>query len=150
MTNEQAKLQNDQPKLQGLVDELNRLNVQAQAGNPQPQVFRGAMASCPNFQGPFLAHNVRENIPAHGCKTAEERAWENKLSVDQQSRLAINKIQSACEARRAGSAYTAAREVNGVMYYRLNEGSEQARGGTLNQGWMWGTNGIPVHKACPF
>lgn len=148
-------------QLRSRVDELNRMTAEAQARRPAPS-STGAVAGvpqpvlpadCPPFGGRLITHNVREQIPewprSH-CRTPEEKAWVNNSYVNQLTDLTATRVANLCEARRSASPYRSSRRVNGVDYFTLDDGTEQPRGGTLNSGWMWGTNGQPVHRACIF
>ena len=142
-TARQQQTRNPEAEFQRLIDQLNQLTASApRAGVPRD---RGTMAFCPQMSGPYVATNVRASIPMYGCQTPEEKAWQARSIGDRQNAEAIRRL-GACQ--RASQPYRGERQApNGVMLYRLDDGSEQPRGGTLNQGWMWGLNGMPQPKA---
>jgi hypothetical protein len=140
--------QSGEAQLRGLINQLNRLT----AGAPTPATSssgmqRGTMAYCPGMTGPFIAPNVRANIPMYGCQTPEEKAHMARSNGETLTGEALTRLGANCQNRRAHDAYREQRQLpNGTMVYILDDGSAQPRGGTLNAGWMWGVNGMPQHK----
>ena len=135
-------------ELQRLIDQLNQQT--AAASRAEAPRDRGTMAFCPPMSGPLLATNVRESIPMYGCQTPEEKALQARTNGAVLTAETIRRMGLACDNVRAPRPWRAEeRGPNNVSLYRLNDGSLHPRGGTLNKGWMWGTNGMPQHaKVC--
>lgn len=134
-------------EVQRLIDQLNQLTAAAKPAEAPRDP--GAMAFCPPITGPLLATNVRESMPMYGCQTREEKAFVARHGGAILTADTIRRMGLACDNMRAGRAYRAeVKRPNGV-FFQLDDGSEHPRGGTLNKGWMWGTNGMPQHaKVC--
>ncbi len=133
-------------ELQRLIDQLNQQTAAARAEAP-----RGTTAFCPPMSGPFIVPNVRVGQPPNNaCWTPEEWEWDRMIIAGIQTGEAMRRMRIFCENRRADQAYVHGSErmgPDGVMVYRLRDGSEHRRGGTLNPGWMWTQTG-PQRTAC--
>ena len=132
----QGRTVNPQPspeaQLQGLVNQLNQLTAAA----PRPAQPAG-MPGCPAVRPPFMAPNVRVNLPvAAHCMTPEEKRWNNRVVADMQNAAAVGAMVRSCENGRDSQPYThkyTGRD--GVTVYRMRDGSERREGSNLNPGW---------------
>ena len=140
---------NAEVQLQSLVNQLNQQVAVARTQAPAAVPQRVGMPNCPAVTGPFMQHNVRVNIPmAAHCMTPEEKRWNNKMVVDTLTNETIRTQRVRCENARDSQAYVHSyRGRDGVMVYRLRDGSEHRQGGTLNSGWYWGATG-PQLSVC--
>jgi hypothetical protein len=123
---------------------------QQAAAAPRPQAQQRPMpAYCPAVRPPFMRENVRQSIPTNNeCWTPEEWKWNRERVADIQTGELLRHQRAACEAARASQPYVSRRRgADGVMRYRLSDGSEQPEGGSLNPGWMWTATG-PQMRNC--
>ncbi len=114
--------------------------------NPAPQA---PVANCPPFRGPFIATNVRENLPVNpSCRTPEEKVWDRKVIANIQNDWILNQQRNACLQAQSSQPYrTESKGRDNVPIYILNDGTQARPGGSLNPGWMWTPSG-PMRKQC--